>query len=366
MVSHCVSGRLGIVIIAALAVLAMAPAQAARALYVDVALGDDQNSGSASDPYRTIRMALTHAAAGTSVYLRPGRYNESLFRAIPSGVTVSGSNRNRRAVIAAPAGSLRVVDLTDVSDVTLQDLVLDGSRVSLDALKVSDAPRVLVQRVEIFGAPEQGVLVVDDHATSSGFWLLDSSVNHCGTTDFHHGVYLSSDDARVERVEVFRNAGWGVHVFHEGGTVHRASLRALAVSGNATAGARGDGVILSSGDSHVLEDSTIEGNAQGVVVDYGATRAIVRHVLVRSASSGVAVRVGTGASDTRLDRVQYDGAQRVIDDGARTIMLSVGRLVGPTAPRRIFVQSIGSLFGAPTAEGARDSSTRVGWAPRVE
>jgi nitrous oxidase accessory protein NosD len=275
------------------------------------------------------------------IRVRPGTYAESLFGVLRPGVTVEADNQDQRPLIAPPAGSLRGVDLTGVGDVTLRSLRFDCSRVQYDCLKLTDAPRVTIDSVEAWGAPENGLLVVDWQATSAGVVVRRSSFHDHGTTDFNHGLYLSSDSALVELTDVYRNAGWGVHVYHEGGGPARCIVRDNDIHDNARIGNRGDGIILSGGPGHVAERNRVSRNKVGIWVDYGATDAIVRdNVIVDNA--GVAVFVGSGATRTTVIGTRWLGnhPDAVEDRGISTVLLDNRALGSLASPARLRVGEV--------------------------
>lgn len=321
-----------------------APSPAAPELFVSPA-GDDGNPGTQARPFRTLARGLGALAPGLSLVLRGGVYEEAI-SFVPAGaswqrpVTVRAA-AGEPVVLRPPAGAERVVTLIGTQYVVLQGLVLDGSRVSLDGVKItysSTAPvaahHVRLVDCEIKNAPHQGVLVtaMRDQGGGDHNEFLRLKVHDNGTTDFDHGYYLSTVDNLIEGGEVYRNAGWGVHVYAEQGSgVDRNQIRGCRVHDNARAG-RGAGILLSSGADNAAADNEVSGNATGIQIDYGARRSRVLHNLI-SHNQGCAIVAGAGSSDLVLaENVLADNGACALD--LRRSLRTVER-VSAAAPRRL-------------------------------
>jgi hypothetical protein len=103
-------------------------------LYVDSALGSDDDDGTAARPFKTIRRALSAMVAGQTLHLRAGEYataaGDTLDQQLPDGITLQG------LPVGASAAVLRAnarESLTALGSVTIRDVVLEDFVVPLAA-----------------------------------------------------------------------------------------------------------------------------------------------------------------------------------------------------------------------------------------
>ncbi len=93
----------------------------------------------------SLRSAMQSAEAGDEIVLAPGVYPGRFAALGMSGVTIRSADPNNRAVIDG-AGFGEGLKLSNVSDVTLSDLIIQGAE--LNAINIDDngAPAALTKR----------------------------------------------------------------------------------------------------------------------------------------------------------------------------------------------------------------------------
>jgi parallel beta-helix repeat protein len=266
---------------------AWAPSAAGTVYYV-APTGSDDNSctvaQSVSRPKRTINAAVACLAPGSTLYIRGGVYAETLFDVIPSGnswtdpVTIAAYPGEQ--VTLRPAGGDQVIHIeSSHHHIVIDGLILDGANVALEVMKItyrSDpadaAHHIRVQNSELMNAPGQGILV-----TQGGFnELVNLKVHDNGRTDFEHGFYISSDNNLIDHCTIYRNAGWGVHVF--GSSPRANTVTNNRIHDNARAGARGPGIGL-YGPDNIAFNNIVWKNNGGIEIDTAANVGVYNNTL---------------------------------------------------------------------------------------
>ena len=97
-----------LVLFAAAQFLSPQPARAAGTTYYVAKTGNDSNPGTASQPWRTIQKAANTAAAGDTVYVRAGTYNEKVI------VKNSGAP-GAYITFSAYSGETPIIDVSGIS-----------------------------------------------------------------------------------------------------------------------------------------------------------------------------------------------------------------------------------------------------------
>jgi len=310
----------------------LAPVSAYSASYFVATNGSDSNPGTQSQPFRTINRAVGALTPGTVLYIRAGTYTEGLTNAIPGGTSwdqpVTIAAYPGEVVIVKPAaGTMRVLYLDGAGRkyIIIDGLILDGSNVSYDAVKITyagndvttSAHHVRIMNTEIRNAPAQGILV---SGQSSSNEFINLKVHDNGTTDFDHGIYISTDSNLVERCEIFRNAGWGVHIYNGSGTTNGNVVRSNRIYNNARLGQRGAALGLYTGDNNVAYNNIMWGQQMGISLDYGANSAVVvNNTIYANREAGIYNGAGSNRSVIQ-NNIVYKNSVAVTDAGSGTAL----------------------------------------------
>jgi len=257
-----------------------------RRFYVSLN-GDDRNIGTEQAPFRTLRKGASVLTPGATLYVMGGTYAESLVNAIPGGsswaspVTVA-AYPGHTVTVKPSSGSHRVLhfDGADRQYIVIDGLILDALNVSYDAVKIThsgtdvaaSAHHIRIVRSEVRNAPSQGILVT---GRSNSNEFLQLKVHDNGTSDFDHGIYIATDNNLVEGCEIFRNAGWGVHIYNGAGTTNRNVVRSNKIHNNGRVGKRGPGIGIYTGSDNVAYNNILWRQQIGIHLDHGANASIV-------------------------------------------------------------------------------------------
>jgi nitrous oxidase accessory protein NosD len=293
--------------------------------------GNDANPGTEEQPFQTISNGARILQPGDTLYIREGTYPESYIDTIRGGtswdvpVTVAAYPGEHVTI----QGSLGFQGPT-TAYIIIDSLILDGANLPrgqwwpVVAVDYSQTPadtahHIRLQNSEIRNGPSSGV---NTNCGAEYNEFINLKVHDNGTTDFDHGLYISSAHNLIEGSDVYRNAGWGIHVYNEGscnGQVNNNTVRSNQIHDNAAAGNRGPGILLSSGRGNVADSNTIWGNHGGIQIDYGSIAAqVAKNVIYGNSECGICV--GSGSTDAVvLDNSIYDNnGPAIVDYGANT------------------------------------------------
>ena len=181
--------------------------------YVDAAAGSDANAGTSAAPFKTITKALSAAAAGNTIKVRPGRYDVAHGESFP---------------LTGPAGVILLGDEATQGGGSTPTKVVGAS---------GDPPQVLFQP-----SPNAGI---------AGFTITDS--NRLAT-----GVSLQSAGVTLRNNRIMNNANDGVIT---GSTATGVIAGNLIVNNNI-------GLLIGNGGPGIrVERNTITGNGAGVAYE---------------------------------------------------------------------------------------------------
>ena len=172
-----------------------------RVLYV-APDGSDRARGSASKPLRTLQAAADRARPGTTVEIRPGRYEG--FRMTRSGrpgtpITFAGAAGSRRPVIAGGPDHPDVIELVDVRHVRLHRIAVTGAQTRWNSgVRIERAANISIRNSTLTGNRSFGLKATDARRVS----IVGNRIGHNETgLEFVGGVAGS----QVTRNDIFDN-----------------------------------------------------------------------------------------------------------------------------------------------------------------
>lgn len=171
---------------AALCVWAVADGASAATYHVSVT-GDDAGSGDVSSPWRTLRRAASSLAAGDTVLVADGQYDEVVT------IATSGSSETTRVTFRSE----------NARGAKVHGFVIRGDYVTVDGFDIEAAPPTNWLGVRVNGS---------DHVQ-----VLNSYVHECpmGGISFHFGA----DYAEARRNHMHHNGQWGLHLLGSFGVI---------------------------------------------------------------------------------------------------------------------------------------------------
>ncbi len=181
------------------AALAFAQAASATTYYVSTS-GNDTNSGSISSPWRTIQHAANSVAAGDTVYVRAGVYNEVV--SIPASGSASGGS----ITFSSYPGELATIDGTGLAIpggqwglVTIENqsyIIINGFEIrNYKTSKRADVPI----GVYILGAG------TNDQVLNNHIHNIATTATGCGANAFGMTVYGTQAPASIDNLTISGN-----------------------------------------------------------------------------------------------------------------------------------------------------------------
>jgi parallel beta-helix repeat protein len=304
------------------------------ATYYAATTGNDANPGTEASPFRTINRGVKVLKPGDILRVKSGTYAEALRNTIPGGtswsspVTVAAAP-GHTVTIRPPAGSTNVLRFENLRKyIEVQGFILDGVNITSDAIKITyggssnanAAHHIRIRDCEVKNAASNGILV---SGGSDNNEFINLKVHDNGENDYEHGFYISSANNVVENSEVYRNGGWGVHVYKSGGTaVNNNIIRNNKIYDNGQAGNhRGVGIILASGSGNMAYNNLIWGNKEGISVSLGASNSKVYHNTVYgNISGGIFIRSGSTNAQIRNNIAYGNGGPQLSNTGSGTLL----------------------------------------------
>ena len=194
-------------------------------LYVSTS-GSDSNSGTSSQPFRTITYAYSRASAGTTIHVLPGVYTD-----YQSGWGIhlgkSGSSSSPIVLRSEPRGGA-IIDGGNASDRN-QGFYIDGSYNVVDGFEIRNCPnggisiwangnRIINNNIHNNGNPASSSTNGRDGVYSSegtsGNYYAGNSIHDIGRTgsNYDHGLYLCGQNETVINNLLYHNASSGIQV----------------------------------------------------------------------------------------------------------------------------------------------------------
>ena len=311
-----------VVVVAALAVVTTA----GTTFYV-ATNGSDAASCNAAQrqatPKRTLNDAVTCLSAGSTLYVRGGTYAEALFDVIPSGTSwsqpVTVAAYPGETVTLQPAAGEQVLHFENNHQyIVIDGLILDGAHVVREVVKITyandpatSAHHIRIQNSELKNAPAQGILV----GGATGFnEFINLTVHDNGRTDFEHGMYIANNNNVIDRCTVYRNAGWGLHLF--GGSPSHNTVRNNRVYNNARAGARGPGIGI-YGPNNLAYNNVLWGNNGGFELDGTANVELYNNTIYNNnaGTDGPGIAIGVASNTIIRNNIIYQNSFSVGGSG---------------------------------------------------
>jgi parallel beta-helix repeat protein len=295
-----------------------------------------------------------------------GTYAEALIHSIPPGTSWDSPV----TVAAAPGHTVTLKPNLGVASVlhfrgpqqyiVIDGLILDATNTTDEVVKITGgldpsgpAHHIRFIRCEIKNSHGQGILI-----TGFADWneFIDLNVHDNGTTGYDHGLYITTDHNAVEGSTVYRNVGYGIHIYSEG-VGKSANYNTVRNNRSFDNGhlAGGAGILIGSGDGNTAYNNLVYNNARGIRVAYnGAPNSTVyNNTVYGNTDTGLSVRADVSGAVFK-NNIVYSNGTDVDDLGAGTVLDH--NLVG-TDPR--FVNAVGGDFHLQPGSSAIDAGITV-------
>jgi parallel beta-helix repeat protein len=306
---------------------------AAATYYVEQS-GSDSNEGSESRPFSSIRHGISQLDAGDTLHIRAGTYAESIDSNVMS-VPVGDSWDNPVTIAAYPGETVVLQPSNSGAAVILlghsyvQYLIFDGLVVDAAGMGgnakglslINGANHVRFINVEVKNAPHLGIeqYIGQSGATTSTYnEFIGMKVHDAGS----HGIYITTSNNLIEDCDFYDNAGYGIHIYSEGGGVNNNTVRSSRVYDNGWGGGSTAGIILGSGTGNGAYDNEVWGNYIGIQISsWGAADTRVGNNIIHdNALWGIAILPGSLNAVVEGNEVYNNGVADIVDFGTSTLL----------------------------------------------
>lgn len=290
--------------------------------------GDDSNSGTEAQPFRTIIKGISVLAPGDILHVKSGTYAEELCN-FPSGTSwdapITIAVYPGDTVVVRPSSGSRVAYFTHCHHVVLDGLVLDGANVEYNTIKItSEAHHIRIQNTEVRGSPKSGILITNHGSIDSDYnEFIRLDVHDNGTSTKDHGLYIPTSNNLVDHCSVHHNARWGVQIYN-GDASQSADDNVVSnneVYENGRAGVTGNGIVLSSGSRNLAYNNLIWGNNDGIKIAYNGVSGtkVFNNVVYANGNYGIVINSDSVGAIVRNNIVYQNGGEAIWDVGDGTI-----------------------------------------------
>jgi parallel beta-helix repeat protein len=310
----------------------------AAATYYVSQNGSDSNDGSQSEPFETIRYGISQLDAGDTLYIRAGTYAEAIdsnSMTLPVGdswdnpVTIAANSGE--TVVLRPnlnGGTVILLGHSDIQYVIFDGLVVDatgtGSTGGLGL--INGANHIRFVNVEVKNATSHGIVQFhgrDDPSTPTYNEFIGMKVHDNGTVAaLDHGIYITNSSNLIEDCDIYHNAGFGVHIYNEGGGVNDNTVSSSRVYDNGWAGGTTAGILLGSGSGNAAYDNEVWGNYIGIQVSSWSP--VDTHVENNTVYDNTlwGIEISTNSLNTVVEgnNVYDNGAEDIVDFGTGTVL----------------------------------------------
>jgi len=302
------------------------PPTAGTSYYVATG-GSDGNPGTDTLPFRTISYAVSRLAPGETLLVKGGTYAESLEDNIPAGTSWSqpvtvAAYPGHTVILRPPPGADFVLHFqAPQAYIVVDGLILDGSNVTYDVVKITEAPdgtpahHIRLQNCEVKNSRTgHGILIADGDGYNE---ILSCSIHHNGNQydggSANHGIYVHGNYNLIEGNDIYEHRhGYGIHLFNGAQSIN--VIRRNLIHDTA------DGMDI-HGDGNLVALNLIWNC--GIAINLGASGAvqggneIVQNTMYRC-EAGVAVREGVPSAKIVNNIVQASSgypANSILDHG---------------------------------------------------
>jgi parallel beta-helix repeat protein len=273
-------------------------------LYVNPTTGQDRNTGTADNPFRTLTHAIAQAKADTTIYLTPGMYNAA---------------NGERFPIVIPSGMIIIGDESSKG----KDIILVGSG---DYSSPSFGSQSITVRADS-QAELRGVTVTNPVAKGTGIWIESSApiianttLTRCG----REGIFVTGTaKPLIMDNELSDNASSGIFLVRNAkGELRRNRCQRT-----------GYGIALSDNAAPLIADNTLINNKAGIVLSRQAKPVLRRNRIENNTNGGLIVngsaQPNLGSRQDPAGNILQDNGDVDLQNSTSLTLVSVGNWLNP-------------------------------------
>jgi hypothetical protein len=326
------------------------------ATYYVATTGSDSNTGTTTQPFRTISRGLSFLKLGDTLYIRAGTYAENIDsnkQSIPTGTYWTDA-----PLISGYPGETvilnGVINLPHdyIQYVRFERLTLNGGYQNISV--GGSAHHIKFADLEVKNGTHQCVQLGQ---FTHDVWFTGGKVHDCGMLDpdlanSGYPFYIGGNDHLVENIEVYNSNRFCMHIFYSFApfpnrvTVRNSIFHHCSLKENSTSA-----ILLSKGDSNSAYNNVIYStNGHGIMTYGGDTNSkIYNNTVYGGAQVGIYVKAGSSNTEVRNNISYMNATTQILNQGTGTI-LSKNQISDPR-----FVNASSFDFSLQTSSPAIDA-----------
>ncbi|GJL59414.1 MAG: hypothetical protein NPIRA03_22710 [Nitrospirales bacterium] len=266
--------------------------------FVAASNGNDGNSGTQQSPFKTLERGVDVLQPGDTLYVRGGTYKGFYFSInIPSGNSWSQpviikAYQQEKVVLTSPANKTALQFVNGAHHIIVDGFTIDA-RGGAAGIGTGNAHHIRIMNGEVMNASKTGVIA---HDASNAFEFINLRIHDNGSSDYDHGLYITTSNHLVKDCEIYRNTGWGVHIYGSGSPSNNRIMN-NKVYNNARSG-RGAGIGVYRGTGNSIVNNIVWGqNKTGIDINSGASNTMVYNNTIHKEAYGIYT---SGSSGTKI------------------------------------------------------------------
>ena len=288
--------------------------------------GSDSNSGTITQPFKTIARGIGAMTAGDTLYIRRGTYSEVIDPA--NGRLPAGTSWIDAPHIAAYPGETVTLPRINIYGSNYRYIIFDG--LTFDGNLTSGQDLIWISKgagyirftnVEVKNSGSVGGV----HLPSEGVGhneFINCNVHDNGIDAAHdHGFYISSPANLVEHCNIHRNAAYGITVYNgSAGGAGSNVFRFNKIYGNgASSNQTTAGIGLADGDNNVVHDNLVYGNWGGIHVLNGSSNKVYNNTIHGNKNWGVSLESRSISAGIK-NNIIYQNSTTIANSGSSTVL----------------------------------------------
>ncbi|MGE3539044.1 MAG: right-handed parallel beta-helix repeat-containing protein [Candidatus Tectimicrobiota bacterium] len=322
-------GWIGALLLGAVGVLTLGSVTATEAAtYYVATTGDDNATGTGAQPLRTLRKGAGKLRAGDTLIIKAGTYRETLLDVFPSGTSWSQAvtvraEQGATVTLSPPAKTDLFLSFvgSNTQYIIFDGLIIDGQKIASYGVYISDgAEHIRLVNCTVKNALRQGILVSPGQQPGNTRGccneFLNINVHDNGTQRQEHGIYVATSNNLIEHSRFYRNAGYGVSIYHAHGGVNNNIIRYSEVYDNNVFG-NAAGVVLASGTNNAAYNNLIWNNRSGMVIASSGAKVYNNTIYNNNRAGGddIGIVIQKGATGVAVkNNIIYRHGYKPIDD----------------------------------------------------
>lgn len=318
--------------------------KADKILYVSTE-GNDANTGTNEQPYKTIQKALNVSVPGTTILIKGGTY-------IPSdsiSVTTSGTAQAPITIMPFPGESPVIDGKNTLPTAAGKGLInIKASFIEMKGLEVKNSngagvvigrdasiENIKIAQFNIHDNKAEGILL----SSVNNFEIVGSKVSNNGTSGQMGILVSNASEGILEKSEIFNNAGQGIGL---SGT-NNISLQDNTVYNNS-----GAGIYLDTAAGIQIQRNMIYANGDGILVEdrdnknaVGHDRTIINNLFKGNGSNIVFKNTGRKDSGLKEDLIANN---TLVDAAVAGMVIAAGDHSNVRIENNIVKQSAGDIL----------------------